>query len=316
LGVNNNNLLIFNFMFDTIIIGTGPTGMTAAIYASRRMMKTLVISKNIGGQVIWASDIKNYPGIEFVGGVELINKMSQQVKDLGVDIKIDEVKKISKNDDGSFLIEAGKNSYLTKTIIIAMGLAPKQLGLDKENELTGRGISYCANCDGPLFKGKNVAVAGGGNAALDAAEVMSKIAGKVYLIYRKPQLKAFESLILAVKDKSNVEIMLSSEISEIIGGKKLEKLKIINNVSQISAEINVDGLFIEIGHQPKTEIVADLVERDSLGQIVVDLSGKTSHDGIFAAGDVIQSEFKQIIIGCGQGAVAALSAYKYLQMGK
>ncbi|MDP2737052.1 MAG: FAD-dependent oxidoreductase [bacterium] len=303
-------------MFDTIIIGAGPTGMAAAIYAARRMMKALVISKNIGGQVIWASDIKNYPGMEFVSGVDLINKMSQQVKDLGVDIKIDEVKKIVKNDDGSFLVEAGRNNYSTKTVIIAMGLAPKQLNLAKENELTGRGISYCANCDGPLFKGKNVAVAGGGNAALDAAEVLSKIANKVYLIYRKPHLKAFESLISAVKDKTNVEIILSSEISEIIGGEKLEKLKIISNISQKLRELEIDGLFIEIGHEPKTEVVANLVETDTLGQVVVDLSGKTSCDGVFAAGDVTQGEFKQIIIGSGQGAVAALSAYKYLQLKK
>ncbi len=303
-------------MFDTIIIGSGPTGMTAAIYASRRMMKVMVISKNIGGQVIWASDIKNYPGIEYVTGVDLINKMSQQVKDLGVEIKVDEVKKISKNVDGSYLIETGKNSYSAKTIIIAMGLAPKQLNLPNEVELTGRGISYCANCDGPLFKGKKVAVAGGGNAALDAAEVMSKIASQVYLIYRKPQLKAFESLIAAVKDKSNVEVILDSEISKIIGEEKLEKLEVIANISKISRTIEVEGLFVEIGHEPKTDLVADLVKRDTLGQIIVDLSGKTSQDGIFAAGDVTPSEFKQIIVGCGQGAVAALSAYKYLQIGK
>lgn len=303
-------------MFDAIVIGAGPTGMTAAMYASRRMMKTLVVSKNIGGQVIWASDVKNYPGIEFVRGVDLINKMSQQVKDLGVDIKIDEVKKISKNDDDSFLVEAGKNSYLAKTIIIAMGLEPKQLNLDRENELTGKGISYCANCDGPLFKGKNVAVVGGGNAALDAAEVMSKIANKVYLIYRQPQLKAFESFILAVKNKNNVEIILNSEICQIIGSSKLEKLEIISNVNKTSRELEVDGLFVEIGHKPKTEAVADLVETDSLGQVVVDLSCKTSCDGIFAAGDVTPSEFKQIVIGCGQGAIAALSAYKYLQIKK
>ena len=303
-------------MFDTIIIGAGPTGMTAAIYAARRMMKTLVISKNIGGQVIWASDIKNYPGMEFVVGVDLINKMRQQVKTLGVDIKVDEIKKINKNNDGSFLIEAGKDSYSAKTIIVAMGLAPRQLNLDKEKELTGRGISYCANCDGPLFKGKNVVVAGGGNSALDAAEIMSKIANRVYLVCNEPQLRAFESLISAVRSKSNVEIILSSEIFEIIGDTKLKKLKIINNIDKTSRELEVDGLFVEIGHEPKTELLANLVERDSLGQIVVDLNNKTSCDGIFAAGDVTQSEFKQIIIGCGQGAVAALSAYKYLQMGK
>lgn len=301
-------------MFDTIIIGAGPTGMTAAIYACRRMMKTLVISKNIGGQVILASDIKNYPGFKFVSGVDLINRMSQQVKNLGVDIKIDQVKKISKNNDSNFLVETSKNNYLTKTIIIAMGLVPKQLNLNRENELTGRGISYCVNCDGPLFKRKNVAVVGGGNAALNAAELMSKIADKVYLIYRKSQLKAFESLILSVKNKNNVEIILSSEICEIVGNLKLEKLNIISNINQISRELDVDGLFIEIGHQPKTDLVADLVKTDSLGQVVVDLSGKTSCDGVFAAGDVTPSKFKQIITGCGQGAIAALSAYKYLQI--
>lgn len=301
------------FMFDTIIIGAGPTGLTAAMYAARRMMKTLVISKDIGGQVILASDIKNYPGVELIKGFDLTNKMSQQVKALGVEIKIDEVKKITKNRDDSFLIETNSNSYSTKTIIIAMGLSPKQLNLAKENELTGRGISYCANCDGPLFKGKNVAVVGGGNTALDSAEVMSKIASKVYLIYRKAQLRAFEDFVLAVKNKSNVEIILNSEVYEIVGGSKLERLKIIDNISKISRELEVDGLFIEIGYQPKTEVVANLVETDSLGQVVVDLSGKTSREGIFAAGDVTQVEFKQIVIGCGQGAVAALSAYKYLQ---
>lgn len=301
-------------MFDVIIIGAGPTGMTAAMYASRRMMKTLVISKNIGGQIVWASDIKNYPGIEFAKGVDLADKMRKQVKDLGVDIKVEEVKKIVKNNDGNFLVETSENSYSSKTIIIAMGLSPKKLGLSKENQLTGKGISYCANCDGLFFKGKDVAVVGGGNAAMDAAEIMSKIANKVYLIYRKPKLKAFESLISDVQSKSNVEIILNSEIGEIIGDEKLKKLKIINNISQISREIDVEGLFIEIGHQPKTEILANLVETDTLGQVVVDLSGKTNCDGIFAAGDVTQNEFKQIITGCGQGATAALSAYKYLQI--
>ena len=288
--------------------------MTAAMYTARRMMKTLVISKNVGGQVILAYDIKNYPGIEFIRGVDLINKMNQQVKDSGVDIIIDEVKKVSKNHDGNFLVETGKNSYSAKTIIITMGLEPKQLHLSREDELTGLGISYCANCDGPLFKGKNVAVVGGGNAALDATELMSKIAAKVYLIYRKPQLKAFESLILSVKNKNNVEIILSSEICEIAGNLKLEKLKIINNISKNLRELEVDGLFVEIGHKPKTTAVIDLVRTDSLGQVIVDLSGKTSCDGVFAAGDVTPIEFKQIVIGCGQGAVAALSAYKYLQL--
>lgn len=303
-------------MFDTIVIGAGPTGMTAAIYAARRMMKTLVISKNIGGQVIWASEIKNYPAIDVITGVDLINKMKQQIKDLGVEIKIGEIKSIGKNSDGSFSVETEKDTFLTKTIIIAMGLAPRQLGLDKENQLTGRGISYCATCDGPLFRNKNVAVIGGGNSALDAAEVMSKIASQVYLICNQEKLKAFESLVSEVKSKNNVEIILSSEVVEIVGENKLEKIKIIDNISQKLRELNIDGLFIEIGHEPKTEVLAGLVVRDNFGQVIADLNAKTSCEGIFAAGDVTQSEFKQIIIGCGQGATAALSAYKYLQTGE
>lgn len=308
------DLTVFKFMFDTIIIGAGPAGMAAAIYAARRMMKTLLISKNIGGQIMLASDIKNYPGFDFISGIDLINKMSQQVRNAGAQIGVDEVKKISKNEAGNFLVVTDKNNYLTKTIIITMGLEPKQLNLNRENELTGRGISYCATCDGALFKGKDVAVVGGGNAALDAAELLSKIANKVYLIYHKHKLKAFESLILAVKDKKNVVMMLNSEVYKIIGETRLEKIKIMNNISQESTELGVQGLFIEIGYEPKTAMVADLVKTDTLGQVIVDLSGKTSCDGIFAAGDVTQVEFKQIVVGCGQGAVAALAAYKYLQM--
>ena len=300
-------------MYDVIIIGAGPTGMSAAIYTARRMMKTLVISKNIGGQMIWASEIANYPGVNTIGAFELAQNMSQQVKKLGVEIKTDEVKKITKQADGVFKIDCGKDSYQSKTIIVAMGLEPKQLNLSRENELVGRGVSYCANCDGPLFKAKSVAVVGGGNSALDAAEVLSKIATQVYLIYHKPKFKGFESLVVKVEAQKNITVMLDSDVAEIIGDQKLEKLKIRHNISKNIQEIDVDGLFIEIGHKPKTEILADLVERDSKGQVVVDLSGKTSHDGIFAAGDVTQSEYKQIIIGCGQGAVAALAAYKYLQ---
>ena len=300
-------------MYDIIIIGAGPTGLTAAIYAARRMMKTLVISKNIGGQMVWASEIANYPGVKTIGAIELVQNMSQQVKDFGVGIKIDEVKKIDKNTDGSFKIDGKKQSYLTKTIVLAMGLAPKQLGLARENQLVGKGISYCANCDGPLFKGKPVAVVGGGNAALDAAEVLSKIASQVYLIYHKPKFKGFESLVAWVEARKNIIIMLASDVVEIIGEQKLERLKIENKIDRTVKEIKVDGFFIEIGHMPKTEWLADLVERDGKGQINADLSAQTSQAGVFAAGDVTPGEFKQIIIGCGQGAVAALSAYKYLQ---
>lgn len=300
-------------MFDTIIIGAGPTGLTAALYAARRMMKTLVVSRDLGGQLIWAAEIENYPGIKSISAIELTQKMSQQVKDLGVEIKIEEVVKIMKINHDVFRIVTGKNSYEAKSIIITMGLTPKKLNLAREQELVGRGISYCANCDGPLFKGKTVAVIGGGNSALDAAELMSKIAKQVYLVYRKPELKGFESLAARVERKNNVTIMLDSDIVEIVGSQNLEKIKVKNLNTQAVSEFGADGLFIEIGYAPKTELLAGLVERDSKGQIIVDLSCKTSQEGLFAAGDVTIIGFKQIVIGCGQGAVAALSAYKYLR---
>lgn len=302
-------------MYDTIIIGSGAAGMTAGIYAVRRKMKTLIIGRQVGGQIIWASTIENYPGFKSVGSFELIQKMQDQVKSLGVEMKTEEVEKVIKDGD-SFSVITDQERYQGKTIIMAMGLSPRRLNIPGEKELTGRGVSYCANCDGPLFKNKVVAVVGGGNAALDAAEVLSKIAKKVYLIYRRSKFKGFEILADKVNKKNNIDIRLDSEIIEILGSQKLEKLKVTNTIEQTVTELRVDGLFIEIGHEPKTDMVAGLVARDSKGQIVVDLSGKTSLNGVFAAGDITQNEFKQIIISCGQGAVAALSAYKYLQTKK
>lgn len=301
-------------MYDSIIIGAGPTGLTAAIYTARRMMKTLVITQMIGGQVIWASEIANYPGIKSITGVELAQSISQQVKDLGVEIKIDVIANIKKNADGTFEVVTGKDKYTGKTIILAMGLAPRQLNLAGENQLVGKGISYCATCDAPLFKNKSVAVVGGGNAALDAAEVLSKIASQVYLVYHKPKFKGFESLVAQVEAKPNVKILLNSDISAIVGDKKLEGVKIKDLTGPAEEkEIKIDGLFVEIGRAAKTDMLEGLVERDAKGQIIAGLDAKTNQAGVFAAGDVTQSEFKQIVIGCGQGAVAALSAYKYLQ---
>ena len=300
-------------MYDTIIIGAGPTGLTAAIYASRRMMKTLVISKNIGGQVIWTSEIENYPGIKIIKGFKLAMELQEQAKNFGVEIKIEEVRGFEKTPAGHFIVTTGKSKHESKTVIIAMGQDTKSLNLPNEKALVGKGISYCANCDGQFFKGKVVAVIGGGNAALDAAEALSKIASQVYLIHRKTKFISFEILINKVKKRKNIDILLNSEIIGIIGKEKLEKIKIFNNVKQTAHEIPLDGLFVEIGHEPRTDILAGLIGRDSKGQVIVDLNGRTSLEGVFAAGDVTQIEFKQIVVGCGQGAVAALSAYKYLQ---
>ncbi len=306
-------------MYNIIIIGSGPAGMTAGIYAARREMKALIIGKELGGQMVWASEIENYPGFKKINSFELINKMQEQVKHLGVEMKTNQVKKITKQDD-VFAIHTNRGKLEAQTVILALGLKPRRLAVPGEKELTGKGVSYCAICDSPFYKNKIVAVAGGGNSALDAAEVLSKIAKKVYLIHRREEFRGFEILIDEVKNKNNVEFILNSEVKEIIGTSigsaqaKLEKIKVFNNKTKQESELAVDGLFIEIGRIAQTDLVADLVKRDERNQIIVDEKCQTNLAGMFAAGDVTPVEFKQITIACGQGTIAALAAYQYIQM--
>ncbi|MCK4540013.1 thioredoxin-disulfide reductase [Candidatus Parcubacteria bacterium] len=301
-------------MFDTIIIGAGPAGFTAGIYAARREMKTIIIAKEPGGQVALASKIENYPGFKSIESYDLITKMQEQVKALGVDIKITEVKKIEKQNDDSFILYTAKEKYQSKTIIIATGLTPRRLNIPGENEFNGKGISYCANCDGPFYRNKTVAVVGGGNAALDAAEVMSKIAKKVYLIHRREEFRGFEALINKVNEKENIKFLLNTELKEIIGKEKVEKIKIYDNKTSKEKEIALDGVFVEIGRAAHTDLVADFTERDERRQIIVGQNCETKTPGMFAAGDVTVGNFKQITIATGQATIAALAAYQYLQL--
>ena len=308
-------------MYDIIIIGSGPAGMTAGIYAARQEMKALIIGKELGGQMVWASEIENYPGFKKINSFDLINKMQEQVKHLGVEMKTDKVKKIepffAKATEGKvdkFIIYTNKEKLEAQTVILALGLLPRRLAVSGEQELTGKGVSYCAICDSPFYKNKTVAVVGGGNSALDAAEVLSKIAKKVYLIHRREEFRGFEILVDEVKAKNNVEFVLNSKVKEIVGSQKLEKIKVFNNKTKQESWLAVDGLFIEIGRIAKTDLVADLVKRDEQNQIIVDEKCQTSLAGMFAAGDVTPVEFKQITIACGQGTIAALAAYQYIQM--
>lgn len=302
-------------MYDTIIIGSGPAGMTAGIYAARREMKALIIGKELGGQLIWASEIENYPGFKSISNFELISKMQEQVKNLGVEIKTEEVKKIEKTDD-KFILHTNKSQFEAKTVILALGLVPRRLAVPGEREFTGKGVSYCATCDGPFYKNKTVAVAGGGNSAVDATEILSKIAAKVYLIHRRDEFRAFEALVEEVKSKKNVELVLSSEIKEVVGSNKLEKIKVVNKKTGQEKEIAVDGLFVEVGRIASTDLVADMVKRDEKNQIIVDEKCQTGLPGMFAAGDVTPVEFKQITIACGQATIAALAAYQYIQLNR
>ena len=300
-------------MYDLIIIGAGPAGFTAGIYAARREMKTMIIAKEPGGQLMWASEIENYPGFKSIKNFELVTKMQEQTTALGVEIKLDEVKEIKKIEDGSFEIKTEKEIFKAKTVIIAMGLAPRRLEIPGEKEFNGKGVSYCANCDGPFFKSKTVAVVGGGNAALDAAEVLSKIASKVYLVHRRDEFKGFEAIVDEVKARENIELILNSEIKQISGENKVEKIKVANKDGE-EKELAVDGVFIEVGRIAHTDLVEDLVDRDEGLQIKVGNNFATKTPGLFAAGDVVSGEFKQITIACGQATVAALAAYQYLQL--
>lgn len=301
-------------MYDAIIIGGGAAGMSAAIYAARREMKTLLITKHFGGQMMWASVIENYPGFKSIPSSELIEKMQAQVQELGVEIKLGEVKEIKKMADDNFEISTDQEKLTAKTIITAIGADHRKLKVPGEKELNGRGVAYCANCDGPLFRNKTIAVVGGGNSALDSAEVLSKIGQKVYLIHQFDAFQAFEVLEKKVRATENIEIILNSKVEEIIGEKKVASIKLRNLNDNSSREIAVDGIFVEIGFEVKTELVADLVKTNERHEIVINEKCETTMPGIFAAGDATNGPFKQIIIATGQGAIAALSAYSYIQL--
>lgn len=300
-------------MYDTIIIGAGPAGFAAGIYAARREMKTLIIGKKTGGQLIWAADIENYPGFAQISNIDLIKNMSEQVKGLGVEIKNGEVNKIEKRENKNFKVYAGKEEYETKTVIVAMGLTPRRLAIPGEVEFSGKGISYCANCDGPIFRGKTVAVVGGGNSAIDAAEIMSKIAKKVYVIHRQEEFRAFAAAIKEIKSRENIEIIINSEVKEIIGEQVVKKIKVLNNKENKENELEVDGVFIEVGRIAATDLVKDFADRNEKMEILVDEKCSTKTPGLFAAGDVTQIPFKQITTATGQGTIAALAAYQHIQ---
>jgi alkyl hydroperoxide reductase subunit F len=300
-------------MYDTIIIGSGPAGMTAAIYASRREMNTLVIGKEIGGQLVWASEIENYPGFKNINSFELIQKMQDQVKSLGVEIKTADVQKIEKQTDGTFKIFTNKEEFVARTVIAAIGLSPRRLAIKGEEKFSGKGISYCANCDGPFYKNKNVSVIGGGNSALDAAEILSKIAKKVYLVHRRDDFRGFEALVDEVKNRENIEIMFNSNIKEFLGEEKLERMLVENKETKEIKEIDVDGAFIEIGRIAHTDLLEKLVDRNEKKELIIDDLTRTRTEGLFACGDVTQVEYKQIPIAMGQATISALSAYQYLQ---
>ena len=295
--------------YDVIIIGGGPAGITAAIYTARRLLSTLVITKEPGGQVVKTPDIENYPGFELISGPELAQKFMSQAKKFGAEIMYDEVILLDQKNN-EFIISGQKEKYRSKSLILAFGKVPKKLNIPGETEFKGRGISYCSTCDANFFKGKNVAVNGGGNSAFDAALLLSKTAKEVYLIHRRDEFTAEEVLIEKVKKAKNVEIITSATIEKIEGDQTVKSITIRHQNKD--KKIKVDGLFIEIGYIVEDGLIKNFVKMDEKNQIIVGKDYKTSRPGVFAAGDLTNSYYKQIVISAGEGAIAALSAAKYL----
>lgn len=303
-------------VYDTIIVGAGAAGLTAAIYTSRRTLKTLVISKDIGGQTATTSNIENYPSFEQVDGFELMTKFKKQAEKYGAIFVNGEVAGLEKNND-LFKVKTSTETYLAKTVILGFGLGHRQLGVPGEKKFKGRGVSYCATCDAPLFKNKTVAVVGGGNSALDAAELLSKIAKKVYLIHRRDNFTGEQILIERVSKTSNIEVVWQKQILEIKGNNKLTSILIGNFPdSKNPQELKLDGLFIEIGMFAKTDWLKNLLKVNERGEIIITPDCETSVSGIFAAGDITTITYKQIVISAGEGAKAALQAYRFLQSKK
>ncbi len=311
-------------ILDVLIIGSGPAGLTAAIYNSRANLKTIVIAGNQpGGQLTITTLVDNYPGFPTgVGGVKLMMDMQQQVKNLGVEIKQGVVKKVIKPSiiDGVFGVELENGETLeARSVIITTGAAIKWLGLPGEKELIGRGISGCATCDGMFFRGKRVAVVGGGDTACEEANFLAKICEKVYLIHRRDELRASIIEQKKVFNNPKIEILWNSEVREINPINKEEKLhsiKIINNKTNEEKILNLDGLFVAIGSQPATDFVKEIIELNENGQVIVgrnkDLVTMTNVPGIFAAGDCVNSRHKQAIVAAGDGCRAALEAESWL----
>lgn len=298
--------------YDLIIIGGGPAGLTAGIYASRRNLKNLIITKDIGGQASTTNWVENYPGYDKVGGFELMQKFQKQAESFGSQFKYEEVENVSKEKNQYKIKTVSGNEYLALALILTFGKTPSNLNVPGEKEYTGKGVAYCATCDGPLYKNKTVAVVGGGNAALESAEYLSQICTKVYLIHRRNEFRGEEIMINKVKAIKNVEILYEKTVSKILGEKFVKAVEIEDVNSKVKQELAVDGVFIEIGHSVNAGPVKEIIKVNESNEIIVDMECQTSDPGIFAAGDVTNSKYKQIVISAGEGAKAALSVYKYI----
>lgn len=287
-------------MYDIIIVGAGPAGLTAALYALRANKKVLVFEANTyGGQIINAAKMENYPGIKSISGFDYATELYNQVMDLGAEIKYETVIRIDENKN----IITNNGAYNCKAIILATGAKNRKLGIKNENEYLGKGLSYCATCDGNFYKDKIVAVVGGGNTAITDAIYLSDIVSKVYLIHRKDSFRADEKYISELKQKHNVEFVLNTNITRLYGDDILEGIELDNGLN-----IALNGLFIAVGQEPKNEIFSNIINIDEKGYIISEDGVHTNVDGIYVAGDARVKELRQVVTAVSDGAIAATIA--------
>ena len=299
-------------MYDIIIIGAGTAGLSAAIYGVRAGKKTLVLDGAFyGGQIVNTQSVENYPGISNVSGYDFVYGLYTQATELGAEYKNDRVVAINQLDDCKEVV-CESDKYQAKTIILAMGANNKKLGVAREAEFTGRGVSYCATCDGAFYRGMDVAVIGGGNTALEDALVLSGICNKVYLVHRRDSFRAEEALVDRARGKDNIEFVTDSTVVSFLGDNKVTGIKVTNVKTNEEKDINVDGVFVAVGMKPASDIAIDLVDLDENGYIVADESCKTSVPGIFVAGDIRTKEVRQLVTAAADGAIAALGASQYI----
>ena len=297
-------------MYDLIIVGAGPAGLTAALYAGRSRLNTLVLEKMaVGGRILTSETIENFPGFASITTHELMLKMEEQVKALDIQIKPGEVLDL---DCETKTVKVDDTHYKAEAIILATGVKPRKLGAIGEDRFVGRGVSYCATCDAPFFKGKDVMVVGGGNTVAEEAIYLTRFAKTVSIIHRRNEMRASAILQEKLKENKKINFILSSVVEEIIGKNSVESIKVMNVDSGKESIVACQGVFIYIGYDPDTGFIKCKLKLDETGFIITDDTMQTSMDGIFACGDCRKKPLYQVITACGDGAIAAESAYKYI----
>ena len=296
-------------MYDIIIVGAGPAGLTAAIYAKRAGKNVLVLeAKSYGGQRVNANSVENYPGIEKISGFDLATNMYNQAKEFGADIKFETVTRIQEDKT----VITTENKYHAKAIILATGAENRKLNINKETEFIGKGVSYCATCDGNFYKNKTVAVVGGGNTALEDALYLSNIAKKVYLIHRREQFRGEKAYLKEIKTKENIELILNANVKNINGENLLESIDIEDNKGNIET-VEISGLFIAVGQAPRNEIFSNLINLDKYGYILSEDGVHTNIKGIYVAGDARVKQLRQLTTAVSDGSIAATMAIKEME---